>query len=229
MLLTVPANLKLITFDCYGTLIDWDEGLQRSLGPFAEDSRQPLAELVEAYIRTEATLEQGAYRPYREIQRITLAQLAERFRFTVPSPKENALSDGIAKWAPFDDTIASLARLKTRYMLGVLSNIDIDLFAASASKLQIPFDLIITAEDVEAYKPSHAHFLRMLQQTGLKRENILHVAQSLYHDAKPAAELGLPFVWINRYGQDRPHDVPMLAEFQSLEDFANTLLGEEPS
>lgn len=224
MPLANTADIKLITFDCYGTLIDWENGLRASLSKFDGFSQADIAELVQEYVRTEASLEQQAYQPYHLIQKTTLQLLADRFRFNVAEESTTKLSEDIGNWPPFTDTIAVLKRLKSRFLLGILSNIDVDLFAQTNKRLEVDFDLIITAEDVCSYKPSHAHFLRASEQTGLEKSEILHVAQSLYHDAQPAEALGFPFIWINRYNQPRPKDVEMLAEFSTLAAFADELL-----
>jgi 2-haloacid dehalogenase len=179
---------------------------------------------MQEYVRTEAALEQQSYQPYVAIQQQTLRSLAERFRFQVPPEDRNLLSRDLANWPPFEDTTESLKRLKAKYMLGILSNIDIDLFALTNKHLGVEFDLIITAEDVRSYKPSHAHFFRAIEQAGIAKDNILHVAQSLFHDAAPAKELGFKFAWINRYHQTRPKDVAMLGEFPDLKALADALI-----
>lgn len=218
------ANIKLITFDCYGTLVNWEKGLQDSLRKFDGVGNTDINELMQEYIRTEASLEQQEYKTYVEIQRATLQLLSERLRFKVPPGSANRLSEELPGWPPFSDTVEALKRLKSRYPLGILSNIDTALFAETNKRLGIDFDLLVAAEDVSSYKPSHAHFLRALEQTGLAKHEILHVAQSLFHDAEPASALGIPYIWINRYQQQRPEDVEMLGEFPTLASFADALL-----
>ncbi|HNO76556.1 MAG TPA: haloacid dehalogenase type II [Phycisphaerae bacterium] len=218
-----PSKIKLITFDCYGTLIDWETGLQNSLASLAGVTKQLLPDLVQQYVQTEAAIEQQAYQSYSAIQRQTIHALAERHRLPVSPESADLLSQDIGNWVPFADTIDALKRLKSRFMLGILSNIDIDLFARTNRRLGIEFDLIITAEDVRSYKPSHEHFLRALEQSRLGKGEILHVAQSLFHDAAPAAALCFNFVWINRYNQSKPDDVPMIKELPDLKSLADLL------
>ncbi len=214
-------NIKLLTFDCYGTLIDWEAGIRSSLVAIADVKDPTLPDLVDDYIRTEASLEQREYRSYVEIQRRTLESLAEKYHLTIPQGQTDILTRDMALWPPFPDTIHNLKRLKSKFMLGILSNIDVDLFATTNKQLDMDFDLVITAEDVQSYKPSHAHFLRAIEQSAVEKDEILHVAQSVYHDAIPAAALGINFVWINRYGQPRPPNVRMIAEYPDLQSFAD--------
>ncbi|GJM24049.1 MAG: haloacid dehalogenase [Phycisphaerae bacterium] len=217
-------DFKLITFDCYGTLVDWETGLQNSLQSIPGVTNQQLPELVREYVQIEAAIEQQTYQSYVSIQMQTLESLAKRFRFDVSAEQIGLLSRDIGNWPPFEDTVDSLKRLKSKYMLGILSNIDVNLFALTNKRLGVEFDLIITAEEVHSYKPSHAHFLRAIEQSGIAKDEILHVAQSIFHDAAPADELNFNFAWINRYKQKRPNDVPMLGEFADLKSLANTLL-----
>ena len=219
----ITESVLLLTFDCYGTLIDWERGIRQTLdrlfGP-ADESRE---DLIEAYIRTEAAVEQQGYQSYRQVQAQTLRALAASYRLDLPPQDEDALSEALPDWPPFADTNDALRRLKSRYQLGVLSNIDRDLLARTGAHFDVAFDLVVTAEDVHAYKPAHPHFIRLLQQAPDGRPGVLHVAQSLYHDGRPTAELGINYVWINRYHQKRPDDVPMVAEFATLSALAEAL------
>ncbi len=218
-----PSMIRLITFDCYGTLVDWEMGLQNSLSALPGITKEQLPELVQEYVQTEAALEQQAYQPYATIQRETVRSLAEHFRLELSPESADMLSRDIGSWPPFVDTKQALTRLKSQFMLGILSNIDVNLFAKTNKQLGIAFDLIVTAEDVRSYKPSHAHFLRAIEQSRLEKGQILHVAQSLFHDATPAAALGFNFAWINRYGQSKPDDIPMIGEFPDLNTLADML------
>jgi len=219
----IRDTISLLTFDCYGTLIDWETGIRQNLGGVFELGGAAGDDLIEAYIRTEASIEQQGYRSYREVQTETLRALAASFRLKLPAEKESALSLSLPDWPLFDDTNEALQRLKRRYQLGVLSNIDRDLFAGTCAHLDVEFDLVVTAEDVQSYKPAHPHFFRMLQLAPAEREGVLHVAQSLYHDARPAAELGLHYAWLNRYGQQRPDGVSLIGEFPTLAALADAL------
>lgn len=218
---TLTDQVELITFDCYGTLIDWESGIRAALAEVGVPHRM-LNEVVDAYVRTEAAVEQQAYRPYREIQAATLRLLAGDFDFPLGPERANILAQQLPAWLPFPDTNAALKRLRTKYRLGILSNIDRDLLAATRVHFDVDFDPVVTAEDVRAYKPAHLHFLRVIQQYA-ERSRVLHVAQSLYHDGVPASELGLNYVWINRYGGRDRQGVPKVAEFADLASLADAL------
>ena len=178
----------VLTFDCYGTLIDWETGLLRA---FVAAGLQGEG-LLERYGEHEAELEAGAYRRYREV-------VAEAFvRCGGASAQAPAFADSVGDWPPFADSPAALARLKERFRLGVITNSDDDLFARSAARLGVEFDWVVTAEQVGAYKPDERPFLTAFERIGLPRERILHVAQSLFHDHVTAQRLGLRTVWIDR-------------------------------
>ncbi len=210
-----------ISFDCYGTLIDWSAGLWRSFadifGPAVTERKQ---EWFDAYVRIEAEFESGPYRSYREILTVVTERLARQFKLPIPNSRSTILAEMLPHWAPFPDTNDALARLKKRYRLGVLSNIDMDLFAGTAKQFGTAFDFVVAAEEVRSYKPAHGHFRRLIDKHG-GIETALHVAQSLYHDGAPASELGLAFVWINRYKERNRTAVRPLAEFPDLRSFAD--------
>lgn len=219
----IRDQIELITFDCYGTLIDWEHGIYESLRRVCGLDTQGVAELVEGYIRAEAAIEARGYQSYKKIQSATLAALAASYGFQIPEGKADALSRDLPDWPAFADTNHALTRLKSRYRLGILSNIDRDLLAGTCRQFDVTFDLVITAEDVHSYKPAHPHFLQMLSYVGEDSGKVLHAAQSLYHDAAPAAALGISFAWINRYGQTRPRDAVMLGEFATVAALADAL------
>ncbi len=198
-------DFDVLTFDCYGTLIDWEAGL---LAAF----RAPLAahgvsesdeDVLAAFARHEAALEAGPYRPYRDVLGTVLTEMLGHFG-TVATPEEVAAFGGsVADWPAFPDSVAALARLHSRFKLGVITNCDDDLFAASESKLGLQFDWVVTAQQAKRYKPNPRGFELMFERVGLPPSRILHVAQSLFHDHVTAKRLGLKTVWVDRRG-DRP-------------------------
>lgn len=195
-------GFRVLTFDCYGTLIDWESGIRGALRPILERHGVSLsdAELLERYGQFEAAEQAGEYKRYREVLAGVVRRFGEAFRFT-PSAKEvSSLADSLPGWQPFSDTGAALRRLQQRFKLVIVSNIDDDLFAETAKHLPVTFDEIITAQQVGSYKPSHANFETALRRIGLPKEQVLHVAQSLYHDIVPAKALGIAHVWVNRSG-----------------------------
>ena len=191
---------SVLSFDCYGTLIDWEAGILAALRPLLGRHGRRVEDdaLLEAFAALEATAEAGAWRSYAEVLSQVVDGLGERFDFE-PGPGERAvLVDSIGSWPPFGDTRAALAALARRYRLAVISNVDDDLFARTAPVLGVRFEWVVTAAQVRAYKPSTENFRRALARFGVPPGRILHVAQSLFHDVAPARSLGLATVWVNR-------------------------------
>lgn len=217
----VLRRTTTLTFDCYGTMIDWSAGLWRSFAEiFGPSVTERKPEWFDAYVRAEAEVESGPYRSYREVLALVTERLARQFDIPLPPVQETKLAEMLPDWAPFQDTKDALTRLKQRYRLGVLSNIDKDLFAGTAKQLGVEFDFVVTAEDVRSYKPAPGHFQRLLDAHG-GIGTAVHVAQSLYHDGAPANELGISFIWINRYKERNHTSVRPLAEFPDLRSFAD--------
>jgi 2-haloacid dehalogenase len=192
------SKFQVISFDCYGTLIDWETGILGSLRkvlPGISDQ-----DLLTAYSESEPAIQAREYQRYREVLREVLYSIAQRFGSQLPRGSDYALADSIRDWLPFPDTVAALKQLKTKFKLAVISNIDDDLFAHTARRLEVPFDWVITAEQARAYKPSLSNFALAEQRIGLPRSVWLHAAESLFHDAIPARKLGITSVWVNRRG-----------------------------
>ncbi len=194
------AQFTHLTFDCYGTLIDWETGILHALGRILRqhDTEADAVTLLQLYAKHEAAQEVGAYKSYRDVLRGVMAGIAHDLEFEATQEDQDALADSVGDWPPFDDTIDALQALKRRYKLVIVSNIDDDLFAQSNELLEVSFDEIITAQQVRSYKPGHAHFNTVLERLGVPQSKILHVAQSLYHDHAPAKTLGFSTVWVNR-------------------------------
>jgi 2-haloacid dehalogenase len=194
-----------LTFDCYGTLIDWEAGILAGLRRVLEPRgvTPPDDELLERYASAEAALEAGPYRRYREVLGLSLDAVAAAYGVRTTDRDRAGFGRSVGDWPAFPDSPAALARLKDRFRLGVLTNCDDDLFAASNRRLGVEFDWIVTAQGAGGYKPRLANFELLLERLAMPRERILHVAQSLFHDHAPAKALGLSTVWI-----DRRHDRP---------------------
>jgi len=195
------VNTRLITFDCYGTLVDWETGifsaLRRVLAAHGKDISDS-ALLLELYGELEAEAEAGEYSTYRNVLQRVVRGVGQRLGFEPSEAETRSLPESIANWQPFPDTVESLRRLKQRYKLAVLSNIDDDLFALTAPKLSVTFDHVITAQQAGCYKPSLKLFQMAEERCGVTRAAWLHVGQSIYHDVIPAQSLGLATVWVNR-------------------------------
>jgi len=199
------SQFEVATFDCYGTLIDWEAGILAELRPIlvGHDFSLTDDDVLERYARFEAAIEGGPYRPYRDVLAASLVGMAADLGIEVTPDDLQKFSTSVRRWPPFADSAGALKRLASRYRLGVITNCDDDLFAASAERLETTFEWVVTAEQVGAYKPNPAGFERALALIGVPRERILHVAQSLFHDHVPAKALGMTTVWI-----DRRHDRP---------------------
>ena len=199
------GRFEALTFDCYGTLIDWETGLSEAFEPVlrAHGIEADPDDVLARYARHEAAAEAGPYRRYRDVLADGLRGVGTELGFEPTAAEAATFGGSVADWPAFPDSAAALARLKTRYRLGVITNCDVDLFAASNERLGVEFDWIVTAQQVGAYKPDERGFLLAFDRLGLPRDRILHVAQSLFHDHAPAQRLGLTSVWINRRG-DRP-------------------------
>jgi 2-haloacid dehalogenase len=191
------ADFDALTFDCYGTLIDWERGIIDALGKLDADPEDVLAD----YAMLEAELEAGEYLRYREI----VARCYDGLTGNYPLAPErrDAFADAVGDWPAFPDSAAALGRLEERFRLGVITNCDDDLFARSNEKLGVGFDWVVTAQQVGGYKPDPRNFEYAFERIDVPRERILHVAQSLFHDHVPAKALGMTTVWIDRRG-DRP-------------------------
>jgi 2-haloacid dehalogenase len=218
------AHVQALTFDCYGTLIDWESGILTALRPLLVRRGTEMSdeEVLTRYGALEAALEQVRYRPYRDI----LGEIVRGFGLEPASALPNSIGD----WPPFADTVEALQRLKHHFRLGIISNIDDDLFAFSQRRLQVEFDWIVTAQQAQAYKPSLAPFHLFLERSGLEIGRVVHVAQSLYHDHVPAGQLGLRSVWVNRRagragsGATPPADVEVQLEVPTLTALADLVI-----
>ncbi|HEX4603055.1 MAG TPA: haloacid dehalogenase type II [Candidatus Angelobacter sp.] len=194
-------TIRLITFDCYGTLIDWENGMLAALRPlFSRDGRRvPDAQLLEVYGDIEAEIEAGPYLRYREVLAETARQMGRRLGITISDAEGKAFAESLARWKPFVDTIPALQSLAQKFRLGIISNVDDDLFAETRKKFApVEFDFVVTAQQMQSYKPALRNFAEAVRRSGLSKDQILHAGQSLYHDVAPANALGIRNVWVNR-------------------------------
>ena len=201
-------SYRALTFDCYGTLIDWERGITELVQPWlAElDPRLPPNLLLTSFALMQAKFQQ--LRPvlnYSDVMRRTWGDIEGTFGWPTDPAHADAFADSVGNWPPFADTVASLKYFERYYRLGILSNVDNDSLGRTLQLLQAPFALTVTAEDAETYKPSLELFnkaIGMLVDLGVSKKEILHIAQSKHHDINPGRELGLTTVWVNRrHGQ----------------------------
>lgn len=193
-------QFEVLTFDCYGTLIDWESGIFSAIRPIlaAHGKSIPDAQLLELYGDLEASAEAGPYRPYRDILQSVAQGIAQHLGFSLSAQETRALPESVHHWRPWPDTVTALTRLRERYRLAIISNIDDDLFAATRPYLGMHWDHVITAQQARCYKPGAAIFRLALEKIGTEPARILHVGQSIYHDVIPAQSLGLATIWVNR-------------------------------
>lgn len=194
------GNFKVLTFDCYGTLIDWENGILQAIRPVlqAHNIKQPDAQILDLYAQLESEAEEGEFKNYKSILRTVMQGIGEESGFRPSETELNCLAEAIPAWKPFPDTVKALQELKKRFKLAILSNIDDDLLAHSLKHLQVEFDWVITAQQVQSYKPALNNFRQMVKRVGQPTNRILHIAQSIYHDIVPAKKIGLAAVWVNR-------------------------------
>jgi 2-haloacid dehalogenase len=189
------------TFDCYGTLIDWDGGVRAELERVFGDARAD--ELLERYQALEPELERDASRSYREVLTESMRRLG------APPGDEHALAESLPSWRAFTEAHGALTDLRSRgWKLAILSNTDTDYIAASLVQIGVPFDEVVVAQEIGSYKPAHRHWDEFFARTRAPREGHVHVAASLFHDVVPCEELGLRCVWINRLGEEAGAHTP---------------------
>ena len=213
----MPRSYDIVTFDCYGTLIDWETGIRDAF--VKEAARDGVSvdpgRVIDAYAAVEPAVERS-YRPYREVLSATAIEVAQALGWRLDPQRARFLADSLAAWKPFPDTNRGLEALRNAGVsLGILSNIDNDLLAATRRHFTVDFDLIVTAEDVRSYKPAHAHFLAARER--IENRRWLHAAQSNFHDIVPANALGITTAWVNR---KREKGEPPTIEVHDLEELA---------
>jgi 2-haloacid dehalogenase len=193
----------VLTFDCYGTLIDWEAGILAAARPIlGAHAADPGGDdgILEAFGRHEAEIEAGPYRPYRTVLGEVITAMVGAGGEAATPEEVAAFGGSVADWPAFPDSASALARLQTRFTLGVITNCDDDLFAASERRLGLSFDHVVTAQQARRYKPNPRGFELMFERVGVPPSRILHVAQSLFHDHVVAKRLGLRTVWVDRRG-----------------------------
>jgi 2-haloacid dehalogenase len=221
-------EFEVLTFDCYGTLIDWETGIAAGLRALtATDGREVADEqLLAAYAGHEAALEAGPYLRYRDVLAHSAASVCRDFGISPTDGELATFGVSVGEWPAFPDSATALAALQERFRLAVITNCDDDLFARSAARLGTTFDWVVTAESVGSYKPDRRNFEVALERIGLPPGRILHVAQSLFHDHVPAKAMGLATVWIDRrrdrpgFGATPPAEATPDASFPDMASFA---------
>ena len=219
------SRFDYFTFDCYGTLINWEQGLLGALQPILQSHAVVLSDdaVLAIYGEIEPKL-QHPYQRYRDVLEQVVHEFGRKTGFEATRAEMKSLPESLGNWQPYRDTIEALTRLKTSYKLVILSNIDDDLFAVSAKLLQVKFDAVITAEQVKSYKPDPAHWVEMLHRCNTTPDRVLHVGQSIYHDVIPAKAMGFQTVWVHRapgFGATRAAQEQPDLEVRSLAELAD--------
>jgi 2-haloacid dehalogenase len=210
------------TFDCYGTLIDWMNGIRDRLADLWPEHDAEL--LLAAYHEVEPEIQEGRSIPYRQVLAESLERIARREGLTLEEDDRQALGDSLPTWPAFPEVRGALSGLRERgWRLAILSNTDPDLLAASIETIGVPVDLSVTAAEAGSYKPAPGHWERFFAETGAERSRHVHVAASLFHDIAPCRDLGLAAVWINRLGETS--DLPRAAELPDLSGLPDVLDG----
>ena len=212
------ARARWATFDCYGTLIDWNGGIRRELARVFGDDRAD--ERLDRYHELEPALQVGGTRSYREVMTDAMRGLG------APDDELSGLAEALPSWGPFPEVRPALEDARSRgWKLAILSNTDRDFIEASMERIGVPFELAIVASEIGSYKPGHAHWSYFFEETGAPRETHVHVAQSHFHDIVPASELGLRSIWINRYRERRePSPTRELADLSRLPETLDELV-----
>jgi 2-haloacid dehalogenase len=213
------------TFDCYGTLIDWNGGIRAELERLFGAERG--GDLARRYHELEPQVQaEDPSRSYREVLTLTLLRLAELEGLPIPEGETSALAQALPSWRPFPEVRPALEALREHgWRLAILSNSDRDLIAASRGRIGVPFQETVVAEEIGSYKPAHGHWNEFFSRTGANRELHAHVAASLFHDIAPASELGLVSVWVNRLGEAAdPEPTREIADLEPLPDVLDELV-----
>lgn len=193
-----------LSFDCYGTLIDWETGISDAVSAVLEshDMRLPRDEILELFAAVEPRVQTGGrYLEYRRVLRRVMAMMGIELGFRFTESDMARLADSLPSWPIFPDTRAALGALKARHKLAIISNVDDDLFARTARVLGVEMDAVITSQQARSYKPDLRNFRMAQERMGVDKGRWLHVAESLYHDVSPANALGIDSVWVNRGGE----------------------------
>src|SRR5437868_8904337 len=224
-LMALPKNIEWVTFDVYGTLIDWEGGVWDAFE--AEANRDGFTierdQVVNLFLEVQKEIQAGSYELYAEVLRRTAVRIAKELGWPLERSRSGFLPDSVQRWKPFRETNAQLAKLAKKYKLGLLSNIDDKLLGQTRRQIPIDFDLVVTAHQVRSYKPEPAHFTECARRIGGKR-GWVHVASSHYHDVVPCVKQRVPVIWANRAREKLdPSQKKPTAEVHNLREAAKLL------
>ena len=195
----LPKEVTFVTFDVYGSLIDWETGVYQAFAKEAEKDGYTISrdELIPLFLEVQQEIKGGSYELYAEVLRRTAMQVARRLGWPLESSRANFLPESIPRWLPFKETNTQLERFRKKHKIGLISNIDDKLLGQTRRHFKPDFDLVVTAQQVRSYKPDPAHFKECERRIGT-RKGWVHVTSSLYYDVEPCLKLKVPVIWINR-------------------------------
>src|SRR4051795_3882924 len=224
-LMALPSNVTFVTFDVYGTLIDWETGIADAFEK--EASRDGFTidrdEVITLFLEISREIESGSYELYAEVLRRTAIEIAKRIGWDLEPSRSGFLPDSVQRWAPFKETNAQLRKFVSKFETGLISNIDDKLLGQTRRHIPHDFDLVVTAQQVRSYKPDPAHFNECARRIGTKK-GWVHVASSYYHDVEPCLKLKVPVIWVNRSKETlEPSQKKPTAEVKNLLEAAKLL------
>jgi len=199
----LPKNVEFVTFDCYGTLIDWEAGVHDAFQREADRDGFTVDrdELIPRFIEVQREIQRGSYELYAEVLRRTAVRVAADLGWDLEPSRSNFLPDSVPRWAPFRETNAQLERFSKKFEIGVLSNIDDKLLGATRRHFRVDFDLVVTAQQVRSYKPDPAHFRECARRIEAKKKRWVHIASGYPTDVEPCLQQRIPVIWVNRGGE----------------------------
>jgi 2-haloacid dehalogenase len=222
----LPKDIQFVTFDCYGTLIDWENGVYDAFQKEADRDGFTIDKdaLVPRFIEVQRKIQAGSYELYAEVLRRTAVQVAEELGWQLESSRAQFLPDSVPYWQPFRETNAQLERFAKKYELGILSNIDDKLLGATRRHFRSDFDLVVTAQQVRSYKPDPAHFKECARRIEKRKKNWVHIASGYPTDVEPLLKMKIPVIWVNRHGEElESGQKKPTAEVKTLRDAAKLL------
>ena len=202
--MALPKDVKFVTSDCYGTLIDWETGVYEAFQEEADRDGFTIDRevLIPRFIEVQHEIQSGSYELYAEVMRRTAVKVAGELGWSLESSRAQFLPDSVPRWMPYRESNAQLERLAKKYELGILSNIDDKLLGATRRHFRTDFDLVVTAQQVRSYKPDPAHFKECARRIDKRKKNWVHVASGYHTDVEPCIKQKIPVIWVNRHGDE---------------------------
>ena len=225
--MALPKNVQFVTFDCYGTLIDWETGVHDAFQKEADRDGFTIDReaLVPRFVEVQREIQRGSYELYAEVLRRTAVRVAADLGWDLEPSRSSFLPDSVPRWPPFRETNAQLERFAKKFEIGVLSNIDDKLLGATRRHFRVDFDLVVTAQQVRSYKPDPAHFKECARRIEKAKRQWVHIASGYPTDVEPGVKQKVPVIWVNRHGEElEPGQKKPTAEVKNFRE-AGKLLG----